>query len=403
MSVGPGVAVLFHRIGPYHLARLEAAGARCSLTAIELSSVDDTYAWSQVDGAPNFARLALFADEDVDRKRRSEVERRVHAALTEADPQVVAIPGWSHPGALAALLWSLQKGRPALLMSESAMHDRARGRAREAAKRQVVRLFSSALVGGAPQCAYACALGLSRATIFDGYDVVDNEHFARGARHARIAGELWRARLGLPERFFLASGRFVAKKNLIRLLDAYAEYRRWAGVGAWHLVLLGDGELRSEVESRIARLDLAGAVVLPGFRQYHELPACYGLAGAFVHASTTEQWGLVVNEAMASGLPVIVSKRCGCTHDLVRNGINGFTFDPFDVDELARLMQRVAAMTDGQREAMGRAGQRIIADWGPERFADGLMRAVQVAMSRPPPPAGWSDQALLWALARRPV
>ena len=124
--------------------------------------------------------------------------------------------------------------------------------------------------------------------------------------------------------------------------------------------------------------------MLAGFRQYDELPAWYGLASAFVHASTTEQWGLVVNEAMASGLPVLVSNRCGCAPDLVEDGVNGFTFDPYDVEALAGLMQRVAAMTDERRAAMGRAGQRIIAEWGPERFAEGLMQAVEARMRRPP-------------------
>ena len=78
MSAGLRLAVLFHRIGPYHLARLAAAGARCAATALELSAVDDTYAWSRVDGAPNFERVTLFPDEDVDRKSRSEVGRSVH-------------------------------------------------------------------------------------------------------------------------------------------------------------------------------------------------------------------------------------------------------------------------------------------------------------------------------------
>jgi 1,2-diacylglycerol 3-alpha-glucosyltransferase len=398
----PGLAIMFHRLGPYHLARCVAAGSRCDLTVIELSSVDETYAWSRVNGAPNFARVALFADEDVDRKRKSEIRRRVHTALAEADPQVVAIPGWSHPGALSALLWCLHRRRPAVLMSDSGIHDDVRRRAREVTKRCVVRLFSSALGGGVPHAEYACALGLSAASVFDGYDVVDNEHFDRGARQARVAGERWRQRLGLPDRFFLGCSRFVAKKNLFRLLDAYALYRRRADLHHWPLVLLGDGALRSSIMGRIAELDLVNDVLLPGFNQYEELPAYYGLAKAFVHASTTEQWGLVVNEAMASGLPVIVSERCGCVPDLVKHGANGFTFDPYDLDELAGLMRRVAAMTDEQRLAMGRAGQRIIADWGPERFADGLMKAVDVALSRRrPPQASWPDRLLLSALISR--
>jgi len=135
--------------------------------------------------------------------------------------------------------------------------------------------------------------------------------------------------------------------------------------------------------------------------QYDALPAYYGLAGAFVHASTTEQWGLVVNEAMASGLPVIVPKRCGCVPDLVQDGVNGFSFDPYDVEALAGLMQRVAALAGDRREAIGEAGRRIIADWGPERFADGLMQAVEVARRRPPSRASWLDRSLLWALVHR--
>src|SRR5207244_4064698 len=101
-------------------------------------------------------------------------------------------------------------------------------------------------------------------------------------------------------------------KNLPRLLEAFAGYRRLAGDAAWELVLLGDGPLRPELVALLKDLELDGHVLLPGFKQYDELPAYYGLAGAFIHASTTEQWGLVVNEAMASGLPVLVSDRCGC-------------------------------------------------------------------------------------------
>ena len=77
-----------------------------------------------------------------------------------------------------------------------------------------------------------------------------------GAQSVRADSPLWRRRLGLPARFFLAASRFIAKKNLIRLLDAYAAYRQRAGADPWHLVLLGDGALRSAVESRIARPDL---------------------------------------------------------------------------------------------------------------------------------------------------
>ena len=402
-SSAPPIAVCFHRLGPYHHARLRAANARRPLVAVEFCSVDATYAWAQVREPTDFDKVTLFDGADVDTRPRPAIRRRVAEVLARLDPSVVVVPGWSHPAALAALEWSSSRRRPAVLMSESTAHDERRRWWREAVKRRIVAVGSAALAAGAPQSAYLRALGLRSDAVFSGYDAVDNAYFADRAAQARDRAEAERARLGLPERFFLASARFVAKKNLVRLVRACARYWQDAGAAAWPLVLLGDGALRPRIEAEVQALNLEEAVLLPGFRQYHELPAYYGLAGAFVHASTSEQWGLVVNEAMASGLPVIVSKRCGCAPDLVQTGVNGFTFDPCDVDELAGLMQRVAAMTDERRLAMGRASQRIIADWGPERFADGLMQAVEAAIRRPPPRAGWPDRLLLAALiSRRP-
>src|SRR5206468_501416 len=100
----------------------------------------------------------------------------------------------------------------------------------------------------------------------------------------------------------------------------YARYRMAAGPGAWSLVVLGDGVLRGDLEQLRTELNLGDHVLFPGFKQYDELPAYYGLATAFIHASMVEPWGLVVNEAMAAGLPVLVSARCGCAWDLVEEG-----------------------------------------------------------------------------------
>ena len=166
----------------------------------------------------------------------------------------------------------------------------------------------------------------------------------------------------------------------------------------WHLVLLGDGPLRPEIEALVAKLDLQNCVHLPGFRQYDQLPAYYGLAGAFVHASTTEQWGLVVNEAMASGLPVIVSNRCGCAADLVQEGVNGFTFDPHDAEQLAKLMLTISDPRFPTSD-FGAASRRIIADWGPERFARGLQAAAECARQAGPARPGLLDQLILRLLA----
>ena len=137
----------------------------------------------------------------------------------------------------------------------------------------------------------------------------------------------------------------------------------------------------STLNSQLATLNLHSHVHLPGFKQYDELPVYYAFAKAFVHASTTEQWGLVVNEAVASGLPVIVSNRCGCVPELV-NG-NGFTFDPFDEHELAERLLRLALLPDDERKSLGDASCKIAADFSSERFGEGLEQAAQLALGHP--------------------
>jgi glycosyltransferase involved in cell wall biosynthesis len=118
---------------------------------------------------------------------------------------------------------------------------------------------------------------------------------------------------------------------------------------------------------------------MPGFKQYSELAPYYGFASAFIHPSTSEPWGLVVNEAMASRLPVLVSERCGCARDLVRTGQNGFTFDPSRPGELSQLMLRIST-SPTESERLGRAGAVLISRWGPERFARGLRNAAHKAV-----------------------
>ncbi len=374
----PRVAILFERFGPYHVARLNAAAREVDLVGIEMTARDQTYAWDDTAGTERFERHAVCADDT--EATLPHAALRLSRLLADAAPDAVAIPGWSHPLALAALAWCRRSGTTAILMSDSTANDAPRTVIAEAVKRWLVARFDTALVAGQPQRRYLEGLGMPAAAIRDGFDVVDNDHFARGADAARADVGRVRAERGLPASYFLACARFVPKKNIAGLLEAYAIYRHEAGDGAWHLVLVGDGPLRGALEAQIARLAIGDQVMLPGFRQYDEIPAYYGLAGAFVHASSVDQWGLVVNEAMAAGLPALVSSRCGCAPDLVVEGVTGHGFDPADPKGLAALMR--ATSGDPQSAAMGAAGRRHIAQWDLDRFARSLRTA---AMARPSP------------------
>jgi 1,2-diacylglycerol 3-alpha-glucosyltransferase len=404
------VAILFDHFGPYHLTRLEAVAPCAELLAVEAAERSAEYAWQReapgvTEKEPHFKHVMLCETGTSREISSHELKDRLSRVLEDFKPQVMFVPGWSSKAAFFASSWCIRHQVPIVAMSESTEWDEKRSAWREAIKRQVVGLYSAALVGGAPHKDYMVKLGMPPKRVFPGYDAVDNEYFAGKVEEVRSRRPEVRKKLGLPENYFLASARFIEKKNLPRLMEAYALYRKKADLRSpssrpWSLVLLGDGALRPALSRLISDLRLEHGVLLPGFKQYAELPAYYGLANAFIHASTTEPWGLVVNEAMASGLPVLVSNRCGCAADLVQEGVNGFTFDPHNVEQLAELMLKIS---DSQFPIpdFGAASARRVADWGPQRFAQGWKAAAECALQAEPKKSSWLQRMILQALMLR--
>jgi 1,2-diacylglycerol 3-alpha-glucosyltransferase len=398
---GP-IAIFFDRLGPYHWARLQAAARFFRVVAVETCAITREYEWERIDEPRGFDKVTLFDDESDSRSfKRAPLRKKMAKALGEIDPTVAMIPGWATPASLVALEWCLRNQRPAVVMSESNAFDEERYALGELIKRIVVSLFSAGLAGGQLQREYLITLGLPCNRVFTGYDVVDNEYFATNAVHVRENQATFRRELELPERYFLASARFVPKKNLRRLMEGYAFYRSLAGPNHWKLVLLGDGPLRPELVILRHKLELANDILLPGFIQYRKLPAYYALADAFVHASTMEQWGLVINEAMAAGLPVIVSNRCGCVPDLVAEGKNGFTFDPESERSLGKLMADMSTLPKERLEEMSQESRRIVAGFTPAHFATAAQRAIDVAKAAPICRATLFSSLLLKALIHR--
>ena len=394
------IAFLCDRLGPYHHARFSALAGLVDPVVVEFSLSDETYAWDLIQSNACYRRVTLFSDKPIGMHSGKTIAARVMNVMSDLAPDIVVIPGWDAPASLVALQWCLDSGTPTILLSDSQEKDMKRVWWKEWIKSKIVRLHYIGFVAGKSHSDYLVNLGLPLKKIFTGFDVVDNEHFAVGAALARSNADKLRAEKSLPERYFLNSSRFQEKKNLVRLIDAYAIYCNKAGGLAFHMVILGDGPLRPQLERQIVRLGLESRVHLPSFKQYDELTAYYGLAGAYIQASTTEQWGLVVNEAMASGLSVLVSNRCGCAPDLVKEGLNGYTFDPYDVNELADLMIKLSS-DDILRAKMGQESSEIISHWTPETFAENLLKAAKSAKEVPPPKCYWLDRSLLRLLCHR--
>jgi glycosyltransferase involved in cell wall biosynthesis len=188
---------------------------------------------------------------------------------------------------------------------------------------------------------------------------VDTAFYRKTAEDERNAGMPLRAKLGIDpsKRLVLFVGRFVPQKGILDLVEAYR--RILPDVADVGLLLAGDGPLRNEIETRCA--DIRSSVFLPGFLQPADVARVYGIADVLVLPSTHEPWGLVVNEALSAGLPVVASNRVGAVADLVVPGVSGEVFPAGDVAALAACLRKVLS---SEHQAAYRAGAlRQMEEW----------------------------------------
>jgi glycosyltransferase involved in cell wall biosynthesis len=198
---------------------------------------------------------------------------------------------------------------------------------------------------------------------------VDNVFFQRRAAEARPYRAALRRKLGLSDDrpIVLFCGKLIAKKDAATLIRAMAQEPA-------QLLVVGDGELRSPLEALAAEL-LPGRACFAGFCNQSELPALYDLADLFVIPSTYEPFGLVVNEVMNAGKPVIASDRVGCWPDLVRPGVNGAVFPAGDAAALAAAL-RPFLLDPALCERAGQASLEIINRWSFAEDLAGIRRAL---------------------------
>lgn len=393
----PQIWIIWGNWGPYHHARftaLRSAAAALGIDArgVELVPRSDIYEWKPAGGSEAVWRLPVNKREMDFRPLR--LAQMLRPLLRRERPAVVFVPSYWH-WSLECNLLARSAGARIVMMNEShAGTERARGLKRWL-KRRIVRRFHAALVGGSPHKRHFANLGLAENLIATGYDAVDNDYFAREAARVRNDAKSIRSQWGLPSRYVLSLGRLVEKKNLATLVEAHRVRCANAGEGAVRdLVIVGSGPLDTSLrkqcrESGFEVIERSGVppfrdpgapavprVTFYGFRQLAENPVFYALAEAFVLPSSFEEWGLVVNEAMACGLPVIVSRTAGCAEDLVRHGENGWTFDPSKPSDLAACLARLDE-SGALRSRMGTRSAEIIAAWGCDAFAAGALAATR--------------------------
>jgi 1,2-diacylglycerol 3-alpha-glucosyltransferase len=359
-------ALLYGNLGPYHIARLRALSPKLpDIIAMEIACEQKLYPWRPARDDMGFRHVTLF-QKPFESVSAAEQKAAVTKALEAIRPSSVVVAGYFDPCMRAASKWARHNAIPCIMTTTTTAVDKRRFRLKEALKGFWCRKYYSALcLPGEKSVEYFTRLRYPSHLMWRCPNTVDNAFFESATREVTAEAERIRTRLQLPERYFLTVARLSPEKSLISLLKAFSDYRERGG--NWDLVIVGSGPQEPELRGFARDRNLEAAHFV-SWKQHYELPAYYALASCFVLPSISEPWGLVVNEAMACGLPVLVSRRCGCQPELARRGVNGFDFDPYNVDELTKLLLRCSG-DEMDLVAMGKQSLKIIANYTPETWA----------------------------------
>jgi len=305
---------------------------------------------------------------------------QVAGTLSRWKPDLAILTGWQSKMLVQAWWACVRLGVPRIVRGESnAMAHRALWK--RAAHRVWLRGFDQFLAIGVANRDFYRQAGIPESRIHPCPYFVDNQRFAIAAGTLRDRRNELRGRWAIPEdkTCFLFCGKLIPKKHPLDLLQALP--RAVAAGASAHVLVVGDGELMAQARAAVERERLP--VTFAGFLNQTEIVAAYVAADCLVLPSDTgETWGLVVNEAMACGIPAIVSDQVGCGPDLVSDGVTGATFPLGDVDALARRLVELSSDLARLRAMGAAAYERVSAQYSVERAVEGTMAAINAAMAQ---------------------
>jgi len=277
-------------------------------------------------------------------------------------PDIVIISGYSYLPTWSVLAWAKCHRKPVVLWFETNQFDQARSLAKEMIKRMFVGACDAAHVYGSSNREYLEFLGMKPAAIIEKRATVDSALFLK--RSPAFHSEFRR---------FIFVGRFSPEKNVPRLLDAFQIVRRKSPA---ELVLIGYGPDEHLLRQQARNLGLDESVVFAGAMTQDGVSQALADSDCLVLPSLSEPWGLVANEALCSGIPIIVSNQCGCARDLITED-SGWIVDPRDPEHMAEAMHKVCMLSVERLQEMGQAALKIAGEYTPEASAKRIMTSLE--------------------------
>ena len=356
-------------IGPYHNSRFNklSQNKEFKINVIETNTNSTTYPWDK-NFNNNYQVFKINRSNEKDLKKDA-LRRELNVHLFDQKPEVIFITGWYEKLHHYVIYKSFFKKIPLVLVSDSRFRDHKREFHKELIKKLIIKNFTSALVAGKESEDYLLKLKFNKESIFKPCDVVDNNFFLFNKSKKNL----------LYKNYFLCISRFVKKKNHKKLIEAFEIYKK--NQGGLNLLLIGGGPEEESIRSLVQDSSFSNSIFFESWKQIDELPTYYKNAKALILASSTDQWGLVVNEAMASGTPCIVSKNCGCYIDLIKNSNTGWGFDPSKEKELAFLLKKVESLSNLELEKLKKNIKEKISHFSLQDYADAVKKSTYKSLS----------------------
>ena len=371
------VVFVWENFGPAHRDRCEAAALLLPppwiVKGIELANKSVSYDWDSSEETA-FEKITLFHGRSV---AEVPIMQRTWATLRACwgmRPAAYFFCHYEQPATFMCAIILRLCGHRVFVMNDSKFDDYQRYFFREMIKRIFYSPYQGALASGSRARDYMRFLGVAESKIQLNYDVLSVERIRRLGRSAPAPQGL-----GHKERHFTIIARFVPKKNIFMALEAYSLYRK-SVASPRSLHLCGSGQLEVDLRRKVAELDLGDGVVFHGFVQAESVCRILASTLALLLPSLEEQFGHVVIEAQAMGLPVILSRNCGACDLLVRSGVNGFVIEPDNAQGMAFFMSLLCTDEELWRK-MSLATRSFVAQGDVRLFVEAVASLLGVSLS----------------------
>lgn len=334
--------------------------------AVELFGEGSPYAFDKYQNAGDWW-TCLFPNKSAQDLSVTEIEQTLFSKLDEINPAIIIAGSIVFFSGALGIRWAKKNKRKFIMFDDGKPSHIKRNILTQFVKNLITRQVNGLWLPSSEYDMEYSNLNKGEIHFFHGYNCIDNQLFSgKGKRR-------------FNNKIIICVARLVSVKNFDALLNAWKIVE--GNKTGYKLIIVGQGP-DYEALTELAIADNLQHVEFKGTIDNSELPEYYHNADAFILPSLYESWGLVVNEAMAAGLPVLLSKKINAYHSLLREGINGFGFDPLNINDMADAIMNYINLDDGAKEMMSQKSLQIINSMNYDNMGLQLLNAVNKLIAK---------------------